>query len=217
MWRVSGSVFKSARQRCAAEQLSPALYFLSSTRKESRPSARYTCWPMRPVAWSGPAIPDPLLVGEESGSWAVARRPYGGLHMEQSEIKISQHIRAALRTGGREKPSLGMLLGDALILMVTFLRMSALSAFPREKLKDVSISVILLLALLKLLSGAWIAFCRRALSFSSADWQRWYFCTPVIEKEGEASMFEHTKMVEHIKMVESSFPSLDQTSQLNKV
>lgn len=95
--------------------------------------------------------------------------------------------------------------------------MYALSAFPREKLKDVSISLILLLALLKLLSGALIAFCRRALSFSSADWQHWYFCAPVIEKEGGASMFEHTKMVEHVKMVESSFQSLDQTSQLNQV
>lgn len=92
--------------------------------------------------------------------------------MEQSEIKISQHIRAALRTtpGGREELGLGMLLGDALILMLSFLRMSALSAFLWEKLKDISISLILL-ALLKL-SGALIAFCRRALSFSSPDWQR---------------------------------------------
>lgn len=55
--------------------------------------------------------------------------------------------------GGREELSPGMLLGDALILMLSFLRMSALSALLWEKLEDVSISLILLLALLKLVSG----------------------------------------------------------------
>lgn len=30
-------------------------------------------------------------------------------------------------------------------------------------------------------------------------------------------MFEHTKMFEHVKMIESSFPSLDQKSQLDQV
>lgn len=54
-----------------------------------------------------------------------------------------------------------MLLGDALILMLSFLRARALPA-PRDKLKhkDISISLILILSSLKLISRVLITFCK---------------------------------------------------------
>lgn len=162
MWWVSESVLKSTCQRCVVKQLSRihsrVLIVFPPRLSSLELLTDAACWLI------GTRNSKTLLVGEQSENWAAAWKPYGDLHMERSEIQISEHIRAALRTmpGGREKPSPGMLLGDALILMLSFLRMSALSAFLWEKLKDISISLMLLLALLKLESRFLIVFCRRA-------------------------------------------------------